>query len=120
MTDKKNQNLVLGVLLIAGFMLMRKQPLGNTAQVRGSQWGNGSMPGSQGSGAAQVAAGLIGSLAQWAGQKVGAVINSNPLSNGSEPIPTYDITSYPEYADNNVIQNMNLDENPTSPTYWGE
>lgn len=120
MTDKKNKNLVLGALLVAGFILMRRQqPLNTTAQVRGSQWGNGSMPGSQGSGAAQVAAGLIGSLANWATQKVGAVINSNPNGSGSTP-SVYDIVDYPEYTDNRVIQNMNLDENPTSQVYWGE
>lgn len=120
MTDKKNQNLVLGALLVAGFIMMRKQPLNKTAQVRGSQWGNGSMPGSQGSGSAQVAAGLIGSLAQWAGQKVGAVINSNPNPKDTDPIPSYEVSEYPEYAANQVVQNMNLDANPTSPTYWGE
>jgi hypothetical protein len=118
--SKENKNLVLGALLVAGFFMLRRQPLGNTAQVRGSQWGNGAMPGSQGSGTAQVAAGLIGSLAQWAGQKVGAVINSNPNPTREDVYPSYDVTEYPEYAGNQVIQNMNLDENPTSPTYWGE
>ena len=119
--SKENKNLVLGVLVVAGFLMMaRRQPLTTAGQVRGNLWGNGSMPGSQGSGSAQVAAGLIGSLAQWATQKVGAVINSNPNPKPTDSIPSYDVVDYPEYAPNQVVQNMNLDENPVSPTYWGE
>ncbi|MFZ6748038.1 hypothetical protein [Undibacterium sp. Ren11W] len=101
MTTMKNNDLLIGAALIIGALYYSKQAKAGfigapNAGLPGYQ-GNGSMPGSAGSGKAQVLGGIAGATAKWLLDKA----TSSPITSGGD---YYNYLKDPNYIGNQAIQ----------------